>query len=279
MFTIAQSPVIGGYNVYYGILHNHTNVSDGTGTQDEAYHYARYTAGLDFFSTADHHNYIVESEWAEIRAASDKYNEDGVFTAFWGFEWTGSSHVTVTNTEDYPGISPDPAGTLEQLYGWLDARNGVAFFNHPNRGEGKSFEGFVSRPCSKVVGMELYNSTDDFSMHYYNDGYWPDDGGLSHFDEALTRGWRIGAAGSDDNHARYLGHPDRLQDGHSFGTSYTGRTCLKPCGPGGFTPPWIRTLPSPLKWTAVKWVQSWQGNHMIYIFWPRMVTESPLPGS
>ncbi len=203
--AIAQSPSIGGYNVYYGILHNHTTVSDGTGTQDDAYHYARYTAGLDFFSTADHHNYIEESEWEEIRATSDKYNEDGVFTALWGFEWTGSSHVTVTNTEDYPGISPDPAGSLEQLYAWLDARNGVAFFNHPNRGDGKSFEGFVSRPCSKVVGMELFNSMDDFSVHYYNDGYWPDDGGLGHFDEALTRGWRIGAAGSDDNHAATWG--------------------------------------------------------------------------
>ena len=34
--SIAQSPSIGGYNVYYGTLHNHSNVSDGTGTDDEA---------------------------------------------------------------------------------------------------------------------------------------------------------------------------------------------------------------------------------------------------
>lgn len=197
----AQSPVISGYNVYYGILHNHTTVSDGTGTDDDAYNYAKNTAGLDFFSTANHVGAIVESEWADIRAASDKYNEDGVFTSFWGFEWSGNGHIAVINTEDYPGISLEPAGSFEELCAWLDARNGVAFFNHPNRGEGKVFGGFASKPCDKIVGMELFNSTDDFSMHYYNDGYWPDDGGLGHYDEANSRGWRIGAAGSDDNHA------------------------------------------------------------------------------
>jgi len=197
----AQHPDIGGYNVYYGILHNHTTVSDGTGTDDEAYNYAKNIAGLDFFSTANHETYIVEAEWAAIKAAADKYNEDGVFTTFRGFEISISGHVTVINTDDYPSISEDPSGNLVELSAWLEARNGLAFFNHPNRGEGKVFGGFASAPCYKFVGMELFNGRDDYSMHYYNDGYWPDDGGLNHFSEANSRGWKIGASGSDDNHA------------------------------------------------------------------------------
>ena len=197
----AQHPNIGGYNVYYGHFHNHTTVSDGTGTDDEAYNYARNVAGLDFFSTANHETYIVEAEWAAIKAAADKYNEDGVFTTFRGFEVSINGHVSVINTEDYPSISEDPAGDLVQLSAWLEARNGLAFFNHPNRGEGKVFGGFTSTPCYKFVGMELWNSTADYSMHYYNDGFWPDDGGLNHFSEANSRGWKIGAGGSDDNHA------------------------------------------------------------------------------
>ena len=180
-------------------------VSDGKGTDDEAYYYARYTAGLDFFSTANHVNAIEESEWADIRAASDKYNEDGVFTAFWGFEFSSSGHITVINTEDYTEISDPPAYTFLELCTWLESRDGVAFFNHPNRGDGKVFGGFASEPTDKIVGMELFNSMDDFSVHYYNDGYWPDDGGLCHFDEANSRGWRIGAAGSDDNHSATWG--------------------------------------------------------------------------
>jgi hypothetical protein len=48
------SPSIGGYNVYYGMLHSHTSISDGSGTPSEAYEYARFTAELDFFGIADH---------------------------------------------------------------------------------------------------------------------------------------------------------------------------------------------------------------------------------
>ena len=111
----AQSPTIGGYNVYYGHLHNHTTVSDGTGTDDEAYNYAKNVAGLDYFSTANHVGSIEEGEWAAIKAAADKYNEDDVFTAFWGFEWSGSGDVTVINTDDYTTISEDPTGTFVEL--------------------------------------------------------------------------------------------------------------------------------------------------------------------
>jgi hypothetical protein len=48
------SPRNGGYNVYYGMLHSHTSISDGSGTPSEAYEYARFTAELDFFGIADH---------------------------------------------------------------------------------------------------------------------------------------------------------------------------------------------------------------------------------
>jgi len=197
---LAQSPTIGGYNIYYGNLHNHTTVSDGSGTEDDAYNYARNVAGMDYFSTANHVGYIESSEWASVKAAADKYNEDGVFTAFWGFEFSGSGHVTVINTEDYTTISDPPASTFLELCTWLDARNGLAFFNHPARGTDIYFEGFASTPTDKIVGMELFNKDRGYDVYYYNDGYWPDDGGLNHFAEANSRGWRIGASGADDNH-------------------------------------------------------------------------------
>ncbi len=197
----AQSPTIGGYNIYYGHLHNHSTVSDGTGTPDDAYNYAKNIAGLDYFSLSDHVGYIVEAEWDFIKAAADKYNEDGIFTSFWGFEWSGSGDVTVINTDDYTTISDDPAGTFVELCAWLDTRDCVAFFNHPGRGGGVHFEGFTTTPTDKIVGMELFNKTDAYDVYYYNDGFYPNDGNLGHFAEANSRGWKIGASGSDDNHA------------------------------------------------------------------------------
>ncbi|MFC2116273.1 Ig-like domain-containing protein [Bacteroidota bacterium] len=196
----AQSPAIGGYNIYYGTLHNHTNVSDGTGTDDDAYNYAKNVAGMDYFSTSNHVGSIVEAEWAAIKAASDKYNEDSVFTAFWGFEWSGAGDVSVFNTDDYTTISNDPSGTFVELCAWLDARDCVAFFNHPGRGGSVHFNGFATPPCYKIVGMELFNKALAYDVYYYNDGFYPNDGNLSPFAEANIRGWRIGASGGDDNH-------------------------------------------------------------------------------
>jgi hypothetical protein len=76
----------------------------------------------------------------------------------------------------------------------------LAFFNHPARGAGVRFEGFATTPTDKIVGMELFNKSDGFDVYYYNDGFYPNDGNLGHYDEANIRGWRIGAAGNDDNH-------------------------------------------------------------------------------
>ncbi len=91
------------YNVYYGSLHNHTNVSDGTGTPSQAYAYARDIAGLDFFGIADHAESISSTEWTTIKNTANSYNQDGTFVAFHGFEWSHSTygHVAVINTTDY----------------------------------------------------------------------------------------------------------------------------------------------------------------------------------
>lgn len=200
----AQSPSIGGFNVYYGHLHNHTSFSDGTGTPDQAYDYARNTAKLDFFSLADHSNAIDATEWTSMKTAADKYNLDNTFTAFWGFEWTENvlGHVAVINSDNYI-TTASPYNTFAGLCSWLNSNECVAFFNHPGRNNstGQEFAHFTTTPTDKIVGMELWNKADRFPVYYYTDGYYSGDGNKSWYDEALFRGWRIGAEGSEDNHS------------------------------------------------------------------------------
>ncbi len=203
IFAIAQHPNIGGYNVYYGHLHNHTGVSDGTGTPDQAYNFAKNTAGLDFFSLADHSELMDDTEWTTIKNAANSYNQDGVFTTFYGFEWSSITygHVSVINTEDRCALS-SPTSNFTGLLTWVNARNGIAFFNHPGWAwwAFQEFNKFTNSPSNKFVGMELWNDVDGFGKYYYNDGFYSNDGNKSYFDEALIRKWKIGAAGSDDNH-------------------------------------------------------------------------------
>ncbi len=205
--AVAQPSSIGGFNVYFGDLHNHSAVSDGSGTPANAYNYAKNTAHLDFFGLTDHSDNsgsMTESEWADIRNQANASNEDGVFSSFYGFEWSanpGYGHVTVLNTDDYC-TTTTPTDTFEALVVWLASRlNGVAFFNHPAR-EINSFEfsHFTTTPSDQFIGIELWNRGDGFNTYYYNDGFYTGDNQKSYYDEANSRGWKIGALGSGDNH-------------------------------------------------------------------------------
>ncbi len=201
---VAQHPSIGGYNVYYGDMHNHSNVSDGTGAPATAYNYARNTAHLDFFSLSDHSNAITSAEWVDIKNQANAYNEDGVFITFWGFEWSSGGnfgHVSVYGTDDYCTTN-SPTSTFNAFVSWLSSRNCVAFFNHPGRenAAGMEFNHFTSSLSDKIFGIELWNKGDNFNYYYYNDGYFTGDNNKSYYDEALSRGWMIGAWGGGDNH-------------------------------------------------------------------------------
>ncbi|MCU0665440.1 MAG: hypothetical protein MUC50_24340, partial [Myxococcota bacterium] len=68
------------YNVYFGLLHSHTNISDGEGSPEKAYRYARDTAKLDFFGIADHDYYpddMTAADWKTIKDAANSFNQDG----------------------------------------------------------------------------------------------------------------------------------------------------------------------------------------------------------
>ena len=126
--AIGDSPSIGGYNVYYGQLHSHTNISDGQGSPSEAYAYARDTAGLDFFSITDHDYWfddMTQTDWDTIKDTANSYNDDGTYVTFWGFEWTsdipepgyetlmGKGHITLINSDDWCNASEELTNELD----------------------------------------------------------------------------------------------------------------------------------------------------------------------
>ena len=213
--VFAVSPTIGGYNVYFGHLHNHTSYSDGQGTPAQAYTTAKAN-GLDFLGLSDHSHLLTDAEWTTTLVEADNYNQENVFTTFRGFEWTSGTlgHVTVVNTPSFITTS-SPYETFGKLCAWLETQDCIAFFNHPGyyNSTGLEFSHFTGVPVTeKIVGMEFWNKTDGFSKFYYNTsngtsvaGYYAGDG-MAFYDEALQRGWKIGAQGSEDNHVASWGN-------------------------------------------------------------------------
>ena len=207
--SLAQHPSVGGYNVYYGHLHNHCGYSDGEGSPSDAYSYAKEHSDLDFFGLSDHAEMLNNREYRGIIDAANSYNEDGVYTTFYGFEWTSArfGHVSVFNTDDYKSSGLWIFYSFNSILKWMNKRDCVGFFNHPGFPVlGKEFNHFRDNPTEKMVGMELWNGNGTFEKYYYNDGYFRNDGNKGYFDEALVSGWKIGAAGSEDNHSDNWGN-------------------------------------------------------------------------
>ena len=46
--------MIEDYGLYFGQLHAHTNLSDGTGTVEQAFEHAANVENLDFLALTDH---------------------------------------------------------------------------------------------------------------------------------------------------------------------------------------------------------------------------------
>ena len=85
------APVIPGeeYNVYFGYTHAHSGLSDGSGTPEEAYAYARDEGDLDFFSLTDHAEQLElwpwENKWQRLKCAAEAVYAPGTFVSLWGF--------------------------------------------------------------------------------------------------------------------------------------------------------------------------------------------------
>ncbi len=213
--AFTQRPTAGGFNVYFGHLHNHTSYSDGQGTPAQAYTTAKAN-GLDFLGLSDHSHLLSDTEWTSTLTEADNFNEENVFTTFRGFEWTSSSygHVTVVNTPAFIATNNASYDTFSELCTWLKTQDCIAFFNHPGdyNSAGTEFNHFdINNLTDKIVGMEFWNKTSGFSKYYYNSyngtvvpGFYTGDG-MAFYDEALQRGWKIGAQGSEDNHVASWG--------------------------------------------------------------------------
>ncbi len=76
-------------NVYWGEIHGHTEMSDGSGGFEEMFRWARDEGVQDFAAAADHACYFTDNEWGWMQDVVNDYNERGSFVTLLGYEWAG----------------------------------------------------------------------------------------------------------------------------------------------------------------------------------------------
>jgi hypothetical protein len=213
--TRRVSPLLPGYALIHADLHNHTRLSDGRGDPRHAFGSMR-DAGLDAAAITDHTNLpgpwgggLDDQGWSEIEELAAAANRDGEFVAIRGFEWSHPllGHINVWNSPAWVAPVLPTGRDLERFYDWLESdesADALTSFNHPgSRGTVLRFGNFTFRVplAPRMVGLEMFNKTDDYLLAF-------EPGGVSPLIQCLDAGWRPGLIGVTDEHGKDWGRPE-----------------------------------------------------------------------
>lgn len=210
------------WNVYFGQLHAHTNLSDGIGSVEEAFDYASKVENLDFFAVTDHSDSFdnadagaigadggsISAGWAAGKqAAASVTNED--FVGLFGFEMTWPEdkqlgHISTFNTpgwqtrdqEDFENVPT----ALENYYKALTTVPGsVSQFNHPDiiHGDFERFDHYSPQYDAVISLLEVAGEDGVVDCEYYH--------------LALDKGWHVAPTNNQNNHNGQWGDASRAR--------------------------------------------------------------------
>jgi hypothetical protein len=119
----------GGLRVFWGDLHSHSGLSDGTGSPEHSFEFARGVALLDFYALTDHGEILmlIPGGFTHLERAANQAYEPQAFVTFQGVEWTQvkTGHYTcIFSGEELiqePRLSYLTVPTTDGLWRALDA--------------------------------------------------------------------------------------------------------------------------------------------------------------
>ncbi len=200
------------YNHYRGLIHAHTEASDGHGSYNDAYYLARDKANLDFFAITEHSNLLdnhlncnindasLSLKWNNLIKSRDLFNSKDKFIALNGFEMSYPfkvknpiGHINIYNSNGF--VSSELHNmTLENFYDLIYEQDDlIGQFNHPCEKFG-SFNNFkYSAHGDYVISLiEVGNG--------YNKDMTKNIRSHDMYQLALDKGWHLAPTCNQDNH-------------------------------------------------------------------------------
>ena len=209
--------------IYWGEIHGHSEQSDGNGTPDEHYTYARDVALLDFACVCDHDTQLYDhpDRWDFAAEKVKEYSKAGQFIALLGFEGRARN--------------PDGSGAHGDInvYYLAEKERMLDPLNLPLTPELAAGKDVILIPHTPLYGVETTMGThwnhlkklsadimplvEVFSTHGNSEYYdcprhviWQ--ARAQSVLDALNMGFRLGMIGSSDYHEVLTGNLLRIQD-------------------------------------------------------------------
>ena len=218
--------------VFFGNLHSHTALSDGSGTPAEAYEHARDVAGIDFLAVTEHNHaqagdiagnpalYTGPGSLALIPTAN-RFTEEDHFIALYGQEFSTISGGNHVNVLDAPRVIDVPNGAFRQLLeDWLpmnldtQGQEPIVLLNHPTTSDSPQsleygIDDYDGDTAPWLVAVDprapLINLINGPS-HTDGTGLPPGKPSESELRRYLTLGLHVAPTADQDNHKRNWGN-------------------------------------------------------------------------
>jgi hypothetical protein len=182
------------YNIYFGDLHAHSNLSDGSGPPSQAYQMSKDN-GLDFQALTDHnfprHNNpdydIGKNTWESIDyiGIDDQYT-DSSFVAIWAYEYTmDDGHINTFNTPIYVSHIISLTGYYDEL---ISMTGSISQFNHPYEGDGSNFLNWGHLTSARDKKIQMCEIIGGGTLY------------TSDYQDALDAGWHVAPTANSDTH-------------------------------------------------------------------------------
>ncbi|MCZ6794287.1 MAG: CehA/McbA family metallohydrolase [Planctomycetota bacterium] len=199
--------------ILWGDLHGHSALSDGTGTPEDYFSYARDIAALDVVALTDHDHYglrfLSQSPdlWQEIVENVEAFHEPPALVTVLGYEWTnwtyGHRHVLYFDDSQDLLSAVDPRyDSPPELWDALRGRQALTFAHHSAGGpvavDWSIPPDPVLEPLTEIVSAHGSSEASDSPHRIYS----PLAGNFVR--DVLNQGYRLGFVGSGDGHD---GHP------------------------------------------------------------------------
>ena len=211
-FIVSTAPL--EYNLYWGDLQNHTEITDGNATIEDFYEYAQDVANIDFVALTDHDhtygiNYLIPDVWEKIRELARAHNRDGKFISFLGWEWTnenkGHKHIVYSGDEAEP-YNHRTFSLPSDLWAALEGERALTISHHVAWGGRRVDWNYRNDKFQRIVEIYSQHGANEFLLNPLDHQASGERAPGHYVRDALAMGHKLGILASGDGHFGYPGN-------------------------------------------------------------------------